>query len=419
MKKSLTLALALSLSLAGTAFAANPFSDLPANHWAYQSVAKLAQAGIIEGYGDDTFRGTRNITRYEMAQMVAKAMTKVDAADASQKAQIEKLAAEFSTELNNLGVRVNKLEKNADKVAITGDMRLQYKHRSLSYKDNAKPKYNQNETLLRTRIYLTGEINDDFKAVTMLENFQNLQTNGRTNEDKTSVARAFVKGNINDIEITAGRFDYIPVFGVFFDGDMDGVQVKFGNKLKTTLSYGRMDSVWPTTEKVDTLSAELAYMATDKLAFKGAFHALDGKTSQAHTLPLQDSNVYELAANYRFNKNIGIWAEFMGTDQNVNNSGKKGFVASLYYKGMDVSKKGSWGAYIVGANVPAGVLLYPTFDLALNRAAFGIKAVEVGVDYALMRNVRWHTAYIHNQDKVHNPENEKSDMLYSYLQFFF
>ena len=48
----------------------------PAGHWAYDSVTKLANEDIIEGYGDDTYRGNRNITRYEMAQMVARALAK-------------------------------------------------------------------------------------------------------------------------------------------------------------------------------------------------------------------------------------------------------------------------------------------------------------------------------------------------------
>ena len=56
------------------AYAANPFADVPAGHWAYESINKLAAAGVVEGYGDGSFRGDRLMTRYEMAQIVAKAM---------------------------------------------------------------------------------------------------------------------------------------------------------------------------------------------------------------------------------------------------------------------------------------------------------------------------------------------------------
>ena len=128
MKKTLVSALttALVVGAASTTFAAtNPFSDVPADHWAYDAVSQLAADGVIEGYGDTTFRGNQNITRYEMAQMIAKAMAKPDVS-ASDKALIDKLAAEFSDELNTLGVRVSNLERNADKVKWNGEARYTY-----------------------------------------------------------------------------------------------------------------------------------------------------------------------------------------------------------------------------------------------------------------------------------------------------
>ena len=42
MKKSLVFAMAMALGVSATAFAANPFSDVPAGHWAY--AASLATA---------------------------------------------------------------------------------------------------------------------------------------------------------------------------------------------------------------------------------------------------------------------------------------------------------------------------------------------------------------------------------------
>ena len=42
MKKSMVLAMAMALGVTASAYAANPFSDVPADHWAYDSVAKLA-----------------------------------------------------------------------------------------------------------------------------------------------------------------------------------------------------------------------------------------------------------------------------------------------------------------------------------------------------------------------------------------
>ena len=54
-----------------------PFSDVPSGHWAHDAVLTLAMEGINEGYGDGTFRGNQNITRYEAAMMLAKTLVKV------------------------------------------------------------------------------------------------------------------------------------------------------------------------------------------------------------------------------------------------------------------------------------------------------------------------------------------------------
>ncbi|MBO6209702.1 MAG: S-layer homology domain-containing protein, partial [Schwartzia sp.] len=127
MKKTLVSALttALVVGAASTTFAAaNPFEDVPADHWAYDAIAQLAADGVIEGYGDGTYRGDQEITRYEMAQMIARAMAK----GGGDKALIDKLAAEFADELNNLGVRVAALEKKVDNVKWGGRIRYRYIH---------------------------------------------------------------------------------------------------------------------------------------------------------------------------------------------------------------------------------------------------------------------------------------------------
>lgn len=66
MKKILALAALAALS-GISAHAANPFSDVSTSDWAYQAVVDLSDQGIVEGYPDGTFKGEKNITRYEMA----------------------------------------------------------------------------------------------------------------------------------------------------------------------------------------------------------------------------------------------------------------------------------------------------------------------------------------------------------------
>ena len=147
MKKSLVLAMAMALGVTASAYAANPFSDVPAGHWAYDSISKLAAAGIIEGYGDDTFRGDRLMTRYEMAQIVAKALAKG--------ANVDKLAAEFADELDALGVRVAALEKKSDNVKITGEIRYHF----AKFGKQAKIDNGKREHGIRSRLYFTLPVN--------------------------------------------------------------------------------------------------------------------------------------------------------------------------------------------------------------------------------------------------------------------
>jgi len=80
MKKlTITIALMLVVALAMPAFAAGhgSFSDVPADHWAYNAINKLVAAGIVEGYPDGEYKGQQSMTRYEMAVMVSRALDNI------------------------------------------------------------------------------------------------------------------------------------------------------------------------------------------------------------------------------------------------------------------------------------------------------------------------------------------------------
>ena len=121
MKKFLTvLAVVALVAFAAPAFAANPFMDVPAGHWAYDAVAQLAAKGIVSGYPDGAFKGAQPATRYEVASVVARALAKVDAEKASKQdlEMLKKLVMEFKDELDALGVKVDKIDK---RVAVLED----------------------------------------------------------------------------------------------------------------------------------------------------------------------------------------------------------------------------------------------------------------------------------------------------------
>lgn len=231
MKKSVMMVAAF-MGISSIAFAANPFSDVPQGHWAYASLAKLSGSGILEGYPDGTFKGERTMTRYEMAQIVAKALAKgAIGAD-------DRLVAEFAEELDQLGVRVAALEKQADRVKITGRIRLNYRERSGKFHEDSDAK-------LRTRLFLTGEVNDTLQFVSMIQNQQYfLQGKNESGDSDTVFQRAYLKGRIGTVKVTAGRYNDAFAESNIYDNRVDGIQlgVNLGRASYLVGAYGKMAS---------------------------------------------------------------------------------------------------------------------------------------------------------------------------------
>lgn len=76
--QALLLTALMVWTLAAPAMGANPFYDVPEDHWAYDSVEYLAEAGLVEGYPDGSFGGSRNFTRYEMALVFARIVARFE-----------------------------------------------------------------------------------------------------------------------------------------------------------------------------------------------------------------------------------------------------------------------------------------------------------------------------------------------------
>ena len=76
------------------------FPDVPANHWAYEAVTKLAGNDVVAGYPDGEFHGDRTMTRYEMAEIIYKAMSKGVQVD-------QKLVEEFKPEMEQVAANQN------------------------------------------------------------------------------------------------------------------------------------------------------------------------------------------------------------------------------------------------------------------------------------------------------------------------
>ena len=126
MKKSCLVFGAAALFVGTSVFAANPFSDVDTSDWAYRAVSDLSSRGLVNGYPDGTFKGQKAITRYELAQIVARLMAKEDRMNAEDRRVIDRLSAEYASELETLGVHVSDLEKKIGNIEWSGDARLRY-----------------------------------------------------------------------------------------------------------------------------------------------------------------------------------------------------------------------------------------------------------------------------------------------------
>ena len=419
MKKTLVSALATALVVgaASTTFAAaNPFSDVPRDHWAYDAVTQLAADGVVEGYGDGTFRGDRNITRYEMAQMVAKAMAKGDMS-ASDRALVDRLAAEFADELNNLGVRVSNLERNADMVKWNGKVSYTYE----SKRPEGQPKENSNELLFR--LEPKAEINDHWHAIARLDATIDPGKDQGT-DGKVTLARAYVQGDYDKFQVRAGKMALVSAEGyqapgsLVLDDTFSGAQVTFGNDLKATVQAGRykgnfLDKKDKLSDRANYQGVQLHYDKNNFVAGAGYYH-FKSKDIAAYTTNGKDTlNVWGVDLGYHFDKNSFLSGAYAHANKLDSESKyKKSYQITYAYKGADMMDKGSWGAYL-SYRYLGGASVKATQD----GAQFGTKGIEVGADYTPMKNVVLTGKYFNG--KTLGDDSNKVQKLYGSVEFFF
>ena len=380
MKKSLVLAMAMALGVTASAYAANPFSDVPAGHWAYDSINKLAAAGVIEGYGDSTFGGDKLMTRYEMAQIVAKAMAKG--------ANVDKLAAEFADELDNLGVRVAALEKKADNVKITGTIKASY----ASYDGDKLGEGNttNHQGRLRSDLWVKGDINDDWTYSAMFRN-QQFFTNDKGNAGEEDVAfqRAYVNGRVGGLAVQAGRYNKTDITGGnIHDNRVDGVQVSYGKDVKLTAGYGKATGV-------DVIAGENKDVAYAELGAKlGAVDAFAGYYKFDNLLKAADDDaIWTVGLGFDLAKDLKLTGTYLRSDVDAvtvdtvkyNDVDKDGYVVALAYKGAKAAKAGSWGLNASYYDQGAGTVVAHTMDGIYFDEGF--KGYSVGANYALAKNI--------------------------------
>ena len=408
MKKSLVLAMAMALGVTASAYAANPFSDVPAGHWAYDSVNKLAAAGIVDGYGNGTFGGDRLMTRYEMAQIVAKAMAKG--------ANVDRLAAEFADELDSLGVRVAALEKKSDNVKITGEARFRYA--DSKGKGNVADSYVGD---LRSRIWITGQVNDDWSYTGMIQNIQDF-AGDYTGDEKTDFQRAYVQGKLGGMAVTAGRYNAFFADGNIYDNCADGVELSYGDKVKLSLAAGKAtDEITKLYVLKGTTGGNYAGGALS--ADFGAVNATAGYYNFKDILQKDsgiDNAIWFVGAGTSFG-DFGLNAMYLKGDasyqgHDLDGLDDDGYTVGLTWKGAEAAKAGSYGLFanyydLGGQTYIAHTTDADTFD------GEGFKGYGVGANYTVAKNMVFTAAYYDTKSKLNSSDKDK--IIWTDLTFTF
>ena len=407
MKKILAIAAVAALTAGVSAYAANPFSDVSTDDWAYQAVSDLSDQGVVEGYPDGTFKGERNITRYELAQIIARLMAKEDQLNAEQRATLDKLAGEYADELANLGVRVSNLEKKVGNIYWSGDARMRYKDNS-----TASDTWDG-----RMRINVKGQVNDSTTIngrLTYNMDFKDADSNNST-YDKDTEAGDKNNGVYMDIlnarhqfgknvAVTLGR--YVNNFGNEYSwrfGDshnFDGAELAYANsKFDAKVGFGQFDTNYGTDSNddqtindKDAFYAKAGYnfgfakLAADYIKFQNNEVLNDELYGVDLTIPVGD---FYVAGEYVKNTTTTLnkddaWNAGIG--YGVANWKKPGsFNVNLMYN--DIGK----GTYFGGAGLGTDILSNLKGDKEL-------KFWNLGADVTLAKNVQLHGEYAFDAD---------------------
>ncbi len=383
MKKILALAAVAALTAGVSAYAANPFSDVTADDWAYQAVSDLSAQGVVEGYPDGTFKGERNMTRYELAQIVARLMAKEDQLNAEQQATLDKLAGEYADELANLGVRVSNLEKKVGNISWAGDAKMMYTNNA---EKTAKDTYKG-----RIRLNVKGQVNDATYVQGRIVTNMYFKDAGK-DDGNTTMDRLFVNHSFGDkTSVVLGRQDLTVFGGLEYDDAFDGAKLAYNDgKFDAYAAFGQMNAGTDAQKATDAAFGGLGYDFGVAKLNAAYFNFTGDKAKTAYgfdsiwganlVVPVQDFSVF---------------GEYWDSNADKNDNA---YQAGLGYSTLDASKPGTFALNVaynkVGANAYLGGVTYDAADFVGAIAADkDLKFWNVFGDVVLQKNVTLHGEY--------------------------
>ena len=393
MKKILAIAAVAALTAGVSAYAANPFSDVSTSDWAYQAVSQLSDQGIVEGYPDGTFRGQRNITRYELAQIIARLMANEDQFNAEQRATIDKLAGEYADELDNLGVRVSNLEAKVGNISWSGDARMKWNE---EYKADGSTKDNFDG---RMRINAHAQVNDSTYVEGLLRSDMDFKNDDK--ESTTKMQRLYVHHDFGShVGVNVGKYaEFFGQTGMFFDRDLQGAEATYtaNDAFSLTAGYGRFAD-WDAADAINDVvpaNAEFGYAQINGAAGRFAY-SLD------YIKGNDDAKVNTWGAGLT----IGLTDKLDVFGDYFKNTDAQGdpdaWTAGLGYGHQDDARVGSFRVSVARVDAEKNAVLggytYDVSALDALRDAESVKFWNAAADVTVAKNVRLHGEYDWNVD---------------------
>ena len=404
MKKILALAAVAALTAGVSAYAANPFSDVTPDDWAFQAVSDLSVQGVVEGYPDGSFKGERNMTRYELAQIIARLMAKEDQLNAEQQATLDKLAGEYADELANLGVRVANLEKKVGNISWSGDARMQYQHPQNGLDDAYGA---------RMRLNVSGQVNDKVRVEGRLSTEADLKGNESADTEMDRIHVVYTP--TDELTFDLGRTGVgLSQTGIYMDEDgiFDGVAGTYDNgKFNVGAGYGRFKGVydkWNLDADIPEAWFVKAGGNVGGVADLSAFYL-----EQKHFAGT-DENLKTWGVGAAFN--VGDFTVDGDYIKNTNKVIDKAamWTAGLTYGEVDTDKVGSWtlGVHYVDADPGAyigGVTAWDMSQFLDASTLVGAKFWMAKAGVAVQKNVELDAYYYFNGKSKLAVNDEKLD----------
>ena len=385
MKKILALAAVAALTAGVSAYAANPFSDVTADDWAYQAVSDLSAQGVVEGYPDGTFKGERNMTRYELAQIVARLMAKEDQLNAEQQATLDKLAGEYADELANLGVRVSNLEKKVGNISWAGDAKMMYTNNAKKAGEGSEDTYKG-----RIRLNVKGQVNDSTFVKGRIVTNMWFKDAG-DGDGNTTMDRLFVNHSFGDkTSVVLGRQDLTVFGGLEYDDAFDGAKLAYNDgKFDAYAAFGQMNAGTADQKATDAAFGGLGYdFGVAKL--NAAYFNFTGDKAKAVSGfdSIWGANLVVPVDNF------SVFGEYWDSNADKNDSA---YQAGIGYSTLDAAKPGTFALNVaynkVGANAYLGGTTYDASDFFDIAAGKDLKFWNVFGDVVLQKNVTLHGEY--------------------------